>query len=214
MRMALQQMHFVTTFRWVNRLHASAVSASMKQSHNARSWLASFFKKWQRLMCRESQLHFLEHDICGMLGCLDCMHVAWKNCPVALQGAFTGKEGMLTLVLEAVPDYHLWIWHAAFGFAGVLNDLNIWENSSLLQAMLDGTILSFGLGAGYSKNCFSGGWHLSWDSQVCENSLSSYRACTKKIFCLARGYLEKYRMCIWSDAMEIPNSLSSIWEVG
>jgi len=71
---------------------------------------------------RVAQLHFSKHGIHGMLGCLDCMHIIWKNCPVALQGAFCGKEGMPTLVLEAMADFHLWIWHASFGFAGALND--------------------------------------------------------------------------------------------
>ncbi len=89
---------------------------------------------------RVAQLHFVKHGIHGMLGCLDCMHVVWKNCPVALQGAFTGKEGTPTLVLEAMSDFNLWIWHASFGFAGALNDLNIWENSSLLQDMVNGTM--------------------------------------------------------------------------
>ncbi len=91
---------------------------------------------------RVLQLHFFKHGIHGMLGWLDCMHVIWKNGPVALQGAFTGKEGMPTKVLEAMADFHLWIWHAAFGFAGALNDLNIWENSSLLKDMLDGTMVA------------------------------------------------------------------------
>jgi len=89
---------------------------------------------------RVAQLHFSKHGIHGMLGCLDCMHIIWKNCPVALQGAFCGKEGMPTLVLEAMADFHLWIWHASFGFAGTLNDLNIWDNSSLLDDMLNGTM--------------------------------------------------------------------------
>jgi len=84
---------------------------------------------------------FLKHVICGMLRCLDCMHVVWKKCPVTFQGAFTGKEGMPTIVLEAMSDYHLSIWHAASGFlVHALNDLNIWENSLQLQAMLDGTM--------------------------------------------------------------------------
>jgi Plant transposon protein len=33
----------------------------------------------------------------------------------------------------------LWIWHAAFGFAGSQNDINIWEQSPLLKMFLDGT---------------------------------------------------------------------------
>jgi len=41
---------------------------------------------------RVTKLHFSKHGIHGMLRCIDCMHVVWKNYPVALQGAFTGKK--------------------------------------------------------------------------------------------------------------------------
>lgn len=61
----------------------------------------------------------------GMLGCIDCMHWPWKNCPVAWQGAFQGKEGCPTLILEAVCDQKLRIWHAFFGMPGSNNDLNV-----------------------------------------------------------------------------------------
>jgi len=54
------------------------------------------------------------------------MHaVVKKNCPVVLQGTFTKKEETPTLVLEAMSDFSLWIWHASFGFARALNNLNI-----------------------------------------------------------------------------------------
>jgi Plant transposon protein len=52
-------------------------------------------------------LHLQQHGVDGMLGSLDCMHVGWKNCPVAWQGAFQGKEKAPTIVLEAVADYNL-----------------------------------------------------------------------------------------------------------
>ena len=35
-------------------------------------------------------------------------------------------------------DYNLWFWHASFGFPGTLNDINIWERSSLFESMLNG----------------------------------------------------------------------------
>jgi hypothetical protein len=88
-------------------------------------------------------LHLEKHGIQGMVGSLDCMHVAWKNCPVAWQGQYRGKEKKPTVVLEAVADHHLWIWHSAFGYAGTLNDINIWDQSPLMQSFLDGTFPDF-----------------------------------------------------------------------
>ena len=86
-----------------------------------------------------SQLHKEQHGVSGMIGCLDCMHVSWKNCPVAWQGQTTGKEKKPTIVLEAFTDYNLFFWHASFGWAGTLNDINIWDRSLLLKSFLDGT---------------------------------------------------------------------------
>ena len=85
------------------------------------------------------KLHKSVHGIDGMFGSLDCSHAVWKNCPVAWQGSFKGKEEKSTIVLEAISDYQLWFWHAAFGFAGALNDLNILNLSPFLTSLIDGT---------------------------------------------------------------------------
>jgi hypothetical protein len=69
----------------------------------------------------------------GMLGSLDCMHWEWKNCPKALKGHYTGKEGSPMLVLKAVATHNLWIWHSFFGLPGSLNDINVLERSNLFQ---------------------------------------------------------------------------------
>ena len=78
-----------------------------------------------------------------MLGSLDCMHTGWKNCPKAWQASFkSGKEsGGPTVVLEALADYHLWFWHASFGYAGWLIDLNILNLSPFLESLVDGTFV-------------------------------------------------------------------------
>jgi hypothetical protein len=83
-------------------------------------------------------LHFAQHEVKGMVGSLDCMHIAWKNCAKAWQGAYQGKAGKPTLILEAACDYNLWFWHASFGYPGSMNDINVFNLSPLLDAFLTG----------------------------------------------------------------------------
>jgi Plant transposon protein len=99
--------------------------------------------KYLRKMNREdakkvSALHQAVHGVAGLMGALDCMHCGWRLCPKAWAGHFTGKEQVPTIVLEAFCDYNLWIWHASFGWAGSLNDLNIWDRSDLYKTMQNG----------------------------------------------------------------------------
>ena len=90
------------------------------------------------------------------------MHVRlWKNCPVAWQGQFPGKEVCPTIVLEAFCDHNLWFWHAAFNFPGSLNDINIWGQSLLQRSFLDGTFsqldFPFSVGGEEFRHLFAGG---------------------------------------------------------
>jgi hypothetical protein len=96
------------------------------------------------------KLHKAIHGIHGIFGALDCMHIGWKNCPVAWQGNFksgNNKKGA-TVVLEALSDYHTWFWHASFGYAGSLNDLNILNISPFLERLLDGSFRNVELQSG------------------------------------------------------------------
>lgn len=88
-----------------------------------------------------STLHYDKHGVHGIFGSLDCMHVYWKNCPKAWNGSYKkgSKAFAPSLVLEALSDHHLWFWHASFGYAGSLNDLNILNISPLLASLCDGT---------------------------------------------------------------------------
>jgi len=124
---------------WVN--HAQLLWVLQWSTHSMQGIYFYLFnvKGW----CAESvKVAFLKHGICGILGCLNCMHIVWKNCPVALQGAFTGKNEMSTLVIRAMSDFNLWIWQASFGFTEALHDLNFWEYSLLLLDMLNGMMAS------------------------------------------------------------------------
>lgn len=74
----------------------------------------------------------------GLVGSLDCMHWAWKNCPKAWSGQFKGKEHQPTMVLEAVATRDLWIWHCFFGMPGACNDINVLDRSPLFDDLLSG----------------------------------------------------------------------------
>lgn len=65
----------------------------------------------------------------GMVGFIDCMHWAWKNCLIALKGQYQDKEGKPTIVLEAIASQDGYIWHSFFGCPGsstCLIDLLYW----------------------------------------------------------------------------------------
>ncbi|KAK9219544.1 hypothetical protein WN943_008190 [Citrus x changshan-huyou] len=66
-----------------------------------------------------------------MLDILDCMHWKWKNCSTAWAGQYTSRSGTPTIILEAVADYDIWIWHSHFGLPGSNNDINVLEASNL-----------------------------------------------------------------------------------
>jgi hypothetical protein len=94
-------------------------------------------------------LHRRVHGVEGMIGSLDCMQTKWKNCPVAWQQSFKGRsKGMSTITLEAAADYNLWFWHAAYGFSGALNDVNVLNLSPLLDRMTNGTFTALEAEAG------------------------------------------------------------------
>ena len=72
----------------------------------------------------------------GLFGSIDCMHYQWKNCPVAWNGQYLDKDGNISIILEAIVDQSLWIWHVFFGTAGSNNDLNVLQRSLLVKEIL------------------------------------------------------------------------------
>ncbi|XP_019172075.1 PREDICTED: putative nuclease HARBI1 [Ipomoea nil] len=75
----------------------------------------------------------------GMLGSIDCMHWELRSCPTAWHGQYVrGDHGYPTIILEAVASADLWIWHAFFGLAGTLNDINVLDRSPIFHEVLEG----------------------------------------------------------------------------
>ena len=85
------------------------------------------------------KLHLNVHGVHGMLGSLDCSHTKWKNCPKAWAGSYQGKENSPSVVLEGISDYHMFFWHASYGYAGTLNDKTIFDLSPFQECLLDGS---------------------------------------------------------------------------
>ena len=81
----------------------------------------------------------------GMFALLDCMHYVWKNCPVAWQGDYGDRDGSKSIILEAIADQSLRIWHVFFGLSGSNNDINVLDRSPLVHNMLtsDATDMTF-----------------------------------------------------------------------
>lgn len=78
-------------------------------------------------------LHIVEQRVFPeMLGNIDCMHWEWRNCPTTSAGQYNGCSGTLTIILEAVIDCDLWIWHAYFDLQWSNNDINVLESSPLV----------------------------------------------------------------------------------
>jgi Plant transposon protein len=78
----------------------------------------------------------------GMLASWDCKHFQWQNCPMRWAGQHQGHSdgGKRTLILEAIADHRKYFWYANFGDAGSLNDINVLDKSSMVGAMLSGTL--------------------------------------------------------------------------
>ena len=67
------------------------------------------------------------------------MHWRLKNFSFAWQGMYKGGHvGACSVVLEAMADYDLWIWHACFSMAGSNNDINVLRRSPLFARLAAG----------------------------------------------------------------------------
>ncbi|KAH9724893.1 nuclease [Citrus sinensis] len=128
-----------------------------------------------------------------MLGSLDCMHWKWKNCPTAWAGQYAGRSGTLTIILEAIADYNLWIWHAHFGLPNSNNDINVLEASHLFANLASGIAPPAHYvikGNEYNMSYYlADGIYLKWSTLV--QTIHDPRGPKKKLFAMKQEACRK-----------------------
>ncbi|GJT52946.1 ALP1-like protein isoform X1 [Tanacetum coccineum] len=81
-----------------------------------------------------------------------------------------GDKKYPNIMLEAVASQDLWIWHAFFGVAGANNDINVLDNSSLFDDILNDTapVVPYVVnGVGYEKGYYlADGIYPQWATFV------------------------------------------------
>lgn len=122
-------------------IRMSDSAANLCLQHFCRAVIEVFGEEYLRSPTPEDIKRILEESaergFPGMMGSIDCYNWPWENCPKAWSGMYTGKKGT-SIVLEAACSYDLWIWHAFFGLPGSMNDLNVLQQSTLLQNLVNG----------------------------------------------------------------------------
>ena len=114
---------------------------------------------------------------------------------MAWQGDFDDREGKKSIILEAVVDQGLHIWHIYFGLPGSNNDLNVLDRSSLIHDMLTGTTcdMTFEVN-GQMYNCYyllADGIYPQWscfvqnihnpEDEKRQHFAKSHKACMKDV---------------------------------
>ena len=101
-----------------------------------------FFEEYLRKPNNKDIDRLLAHGECrdfpDMLGSIDHMRWKWENCPATWKSQYCGHIHKLTIILEAVASYDLWIWHAFFGFPESNNDINVLEQSHIYSELAQG----------------------------------------------------------------------------
>jgi len=67
----------------------------------------------------------------GCIGSLDCCHWEWHKCPTGMAGAYQSRRDKRGIVVKAVCNKDLWVWHLFVGAPGSLNDINVMHQSPL-----------------------------------------------------------------------------------
>ena len=92
-------------------------------------WGPTYLRRPNNLELKKMMERNAERGFPGCMGSLDCTHWEWHQCPTGMAGAYQSRKGSRGVVVEAVCDEDLWIWHLLVGAPGSLNDTNVMNQS-------------------------------------------------------------------------------------
>lgn len=86
---------------------------------------------------------YKEEGFPGCIGCVDCMHLHWKNFPKAIKARYhIPKAGKLAKIsCEAMVGHDLYCWHWFSGRVGTTNDITVLQNSPLFIEIFAGNVV-------------------------------------------------------------------------
>jgi len=94
-------------------------------------WESTFLRRPNNAELMTALYRNAERGFSGCMGLLDSSHWAWHQCPRGMAGSYQTRKGSRGIVVEAVCDEDLWIWHLFVGAPGSLNDINVMHQSPL-----------------------------------------------------------------------------------
>ena len=94
-----------------------------------RRWQTTYLRRPNQLEPNKMMECNAERGFPGCMGSMDCTHWEWHQCPTGMAGAYQSRKGSRGVVVEAVCDDDLWIWHLFVGASGILNDINVLNQS-------------------------------------------------------------------------------------
>ena len=97
----------------------------------------------------------------GCIGCIDRMHIHWKNCLKSLKRQYRNPKDdrLATVSCEALVDRILYCWHWFSGRSGTNNDITVLDNRTLINDIISGNWRT-ALPEGYVFNNIGRSWLL------------------------------------------------------
>jgi len=115
------------------RLSRTVIAKSNKflMEFTVRRWGPAYLRRPNQDELKTIIKHNKERGMPWCMGSVDCCHWEWHQCPTGMAWAYSILKGKRGIVVEAVCDEDLWVWHLFVGAPGSLNDINFMQQSQL-----------------------------------------------------------------------------------